>query len=211
MSAIFQVGKNKGGKFMKYFTSDLHFCHDKEFCYGARGFKSVKEMNRKIIENINSVVKEDDELYILGDIYLGSDDGVFYFNSISCNNIYIIIGNHDTDKKLKVLKNMCGHKIKEISYAEVIKHGKFKFFLSHYPTLTGYWEKHINNALINLFGHTHQKDKFFKDNEGNNIPWMYNVACDAHNCTPISIEDIISDCRDEFGKYISRKNRKEED
>ena len=30
---------------MIYITSDLHFCHDRGFIYGPRGFKSVHEMN----------------------------------------------------------------------------------------------------------------------------------------------------------------------
>ena len=31
-----------------WFTSDLHFCHDRDFIYGPRGFKSVQEMNEAI-------------------------------------------------------------------------------------------------------------------------------------------------------------------
>ena len=37
-----------------WFTSDLHFGHDKEFAYGPRGFQSVEE-NDKTIEYLNSL------------------------------------------------------------------------------------------------------------------------------------------------------------
>ena len=65
---------------------------------------------------------------------------------------------------------------------------KYRFYLSHYPTYTANYDDDKSHPLINLYGHTHQKEKFF-----NNNPYMYNVALDAHNCTPISIDDIIKD------------------
>ena len=42
--------------------------------------------------------------------------------------------------------------------------------------------------MINLYGHTHQKENFFNDN-----PYMYHVGLDAHNMYPVSIEQIIKD------------------
>ena len=33
-----------------WFTSDLHFNHDKEFVVQARGFETVEEMNKAILE-----------------------------------------------------------------------------------------------------------------------------------------------------------------
>lgn len=55
---------------MIYLTSDLHFCHDKDFIYGARGFDSVDDMNAAIIENWNALINDDDEVYVLGDLML---------------------------------------------------------------------------------------------------------------------------------------------
>ena len=46
---------------------------------------------------------------------------------------------------------------------------------------------------LNLYGHTHQKTCFYEDR-----PYMYNVACDAHDCTPVSIEDIYNDIMNEI-------------
>ena len=36
-----------------WFTSDLHFCHDKEFLYKPRGFNSIEEHDTAIIQNWN--------------------------------------------------------------------------------------------------------------------------------------------------------------
>ena len=46
----------------------------------------------------------------------------------------------------------------------------------------------LKNHTINLHGHTHSKDKFYQD-----IPFMYNVALDAHNNAPVSFDEIIAD------------------
>ena len=46
-----------------WFTSDLHLSHNKEFLYKPRGFSSVEEMNETIIENWNSLVSWDDEVW----------------------------------------------------------------------------------------------------------------------------------------------------
>ena len=50
-----------------WFTSDLHFNHDKEFLYKPRGFHNVIEMNESIIEVYNKFISKDDIVYILGD------------------------------------------------------------------------------------------------------------------------------------------------
>ena len=50
--------------------------------------------------------------------------------------------------------------------------------------------------LWNLHGHTHSKEKFEECGS-------YNVAVDAHNCFPVSIEQIIKD----FGNYDKFKNQ----
>ena len=88
---------------MIYFTSDLHLNHNREFIWKSRGFNSVDEMNRTIIDNINSLVEEDDSLYILGDLMLNSakrDESMALLREIKCKYVYIIIGNHDTDNRI---------------------------------------------------------------------------------------------------------------
>ena len=56
-----------------YLISDTHFNHNKDFVYKARGFNSIEEMNEKIIENWNSVVTDEDTIYVLGDVIMGED------------------------------------------------------------------------------------------------------------------------------------------
>ena len=38
-----------------YFSSDLHFSHNKDFIYKARGFTSIEEHDEEIIKRFNSI------------------------------------------------------------------------------------------------------------------------------------------------------------
>ena len=61
--------------------------------------------------------------------------------------------------------------------------------MTHYPCFCGnLHHDDLKKTTCNLFGHTHSKEKFYQD-----IPFMYNVAVDAHNCTPISLDKIIEE------------------
>lgn len=52
---------------MIYFTSDHHFWHENIISYCKRPFASVEEMNEKMVQYWNDVVKDKDEVYYLGD------------------------------------------------------------------------------------------------------------------------------------------------
>lgn len=172
---------------MIYFTSDLHFCHNREFLYRPRGFENIYEMNDAIVSNWNNIVQPEDDVYVLGDLILNDNaEGIRLIKMLK-GNIHIILGNHDTQMR-EELYNTC-HNVVEVCYATVIKYNGYHFYLSHYPTMTANLEKEsLKKCMINMFGHTHSKNKFYND-----IPFMYNVACDAHNCTPVSIEQAITD------------------
>lgn len=171
-----------------FFTADLHFCHDRAFIYEPRGFKSVQEMNEEIVKRAWEVMDEEDDLYILGDLMLNNNgEGLKLVNQLPGYK-YIILGNHDSeDRKTQYIENIS--KLGLIQYAWRVNYKGYHFYLSHYPTLTGNLEKEsLKQVTCNLFGHTHSKDKFYQD-----IPYMYNVAVDAHDCYPVALDDIILD------------------
>ena len=173
-----------------WFTSDLHFGHDKDFCYAPRGFDNVQEHDETILKNFNSVVNDEDDVYILGDLMLGPNPVQSIANIARLKgHKHIIIGNHDTINKIKNYQEYCG--IYHIDYATMIKYRKYSFYLSHYPTLCANYDD--GKKIWNLHGHTHSKEKF------SDFSQCYNVALDAHNNFPIEIEDIINDIKEKKG------------
>lgn len=175
-----------------YLTSDLHLNHNKEFVYFPRGFKSVYEMNDTIISNWNKTVSGDDDVYLLGDIMLGnSQEGIKLFHQLK-GNIHIVLGNHDTDERVKLFNK--SYNVVEIENAIRLKYNKLHFFMTHYPCITGNLEKEsISQCTLNLYGHTHQSgSNFYLD-----MPFMYHVGVDSHHCTPVLIDDIIKEIEEQ--------------
>ena len=173
---------------MIYFSSDLHFNHNKPFIYEPRGFKSIYDMNDTIIENFNSIITHDDDLYLLGDTFLGDlDAGISLFNQLP-GKIHLVWGNHDTNTR-SIAMTECPNVVEICSYASVLHYHKWHFYLSHYPTCTTNfddYQKPLKQRILCLAGHTHSKEKFEPCGS-------YNVAVDAHSCFPVSIEEIIKD------------------
>lgn len=173
-----------------WLTSDLHLCHDKDFLYAPRGFDNIQDMNETIVQNWNSVVKPEDEVYLLGDVMLDDiDKGLEILKSLN-GKIHIICGNHDTPAKRQKYAE-CDNVV-EVSLAAELKYKKYHFFLTHYPCFTGNIQKEsFKKTTCNLYGHTHQTTNFYDD-----IPFMYHVGLDSHNLIPVNIKDIIEEMKE---------------
>lgn len=174
---------------MIYLTSDLHFGHNKEFLFTPRGFANIEDHDITLVKNWNSIVTDKDEVYLLGDLMLNSNERGISFVKQLKGKIHIILGNHDTPARIKLYQSLPN--VVEVVYATQIKYKGYSFYLSHYPCLTGDFDnpKHPTNILFNLFGHTHQQSNFFND-----AYFMYHIGLDSHNNSPVSIEQVISDC-----------------
>lgn len=172
-----------------WFSSDTHFCHDREFLYGPRGFTNVKDMNEAIVERWNSLVAPDDTVYLLGDVMLNDNDVGMEFLKRLNGKISILRGNHDTNARVKLYAS-ADNVIDWGLYSQVVTINGYNFYLSHYPTITSNMDNDapLKRHVINLFGHTHQSDNFYHD-----IPFMYHVGMDSHNCYPVEITQIIED------------------
>ena len=148
-----------------WIISDTHFGH-KNICRGVtawrlpdgsipisqtRDFDSIGEMNEMIVNNINSVVGQDDVLIHLGDWSFGGFENIKIFRDrIVCKEIHLILGNHDEH----IEKNRDG--VQEL-FASVNHYTKlmYKFetlVLMHYPIDS--WDG-LNKGHIHLHGHCH--------------------------------------------------------
>lgn len=164
-----------------------------------------------IIKNWNELVAPEDEVYHLGDVMLNDNEhGLECINRLN-GKIHLIVGNHDTNTRIELYKQ-CPN-IVSIDCAKEIKIGKNYFWLCHYPTITANyddnkpWAKH----LINIYGHTHQTEKFYKIKETLEVnPYMYCVCLDAHNNRPVELNEIIEDIKNQKMLLDRLQNKEEE-
>ena len=169
--------------------------HDREFVWKVRGYESVTDMNNKQIERWNSVVSDEDEVYVLGDLCLGSHENVELLKALN-GKIHIVLGNHDTATRQKLYSSL--ENVVEIEWAIMLNYNKYHFYLSHFPCMTGNLEKEaLRQMTLNLYGHTHQKTKFFEDR-----PYMYHVGVDSHNGYPVLLDDIIQEMKKKVRECI---------
>lgn len=143
-------------------------------------------MDKALIENWNSVVKKDDDIYHLGDMALSAPGYLINILSQLNGNIYFIRGNHDKTALNVYKKHPHFFKwAKDYFYLKVldkeISGGSQKLFLIHYPMLT--WNG-SHRGSWNLFGHVHNAPV------KNLKPAQLNVGVDVNNFTPISYEEV---------------------
>lgn len=182
---------------MIFVTSDLHFGHDRPFVYNPRLYQSIEEHDDDIVRRWNSIVGPEDEVYILGDLMLNDNE-----NGIDCLNRlngikHFIIGNHDTHTRVCLYEE---NGLINEGYATILRYRKYRFYLSHYPTVTSNVDdKSLHQMTLNLFGHTHQLTNFYEDKY-----CMYHVGVDSHNCYPVSLDTVIEDIKKKYEECIKK-------
>ena len=173
-----------------FVVSDLHLAHSKDFIYGARGFENVEDMNETIIHKWNEVVGEEDDVFVLGDLVMGSLENVLLLEELN-GRIHIVRGNHDTDTRWDFYQKLPN--VVEVANSIFFSYNGYKFYFSHYPTITTRADvgKPLKKCLGNLCGHTHTKDPF----EDWGIGMIYHCEVDAHDCAPVRLDKIIADLK----------------
>ena len=149
-------------------------------------------MNKAIVNNWNEVVAPDDDVYVLGDLMLNNNaEGIKLLQSLN-GRLHIVRGNHDSDARLQLYRE-CNNVV-EIEGAIWLKYNGLHFYLSHYPTLTSNWDynKPLKARLINLCGHSHDKDKWSDWDKG----LIVHCELDAWNNRPVLIDTIIKEIKE---------------
>ena len=94
----------------RFIIADLHFGHENIIKYESRPFANAEEMNNRLIELWNSVVSEEDLIYVLGDFTLSRRINIIknLVSSLHGRKI-LIMGNHDTRKPKDYIE--CGFEV----------------------------------------------------------------------------------------------------
>ena len=127
-----------------YLIGDPHFWHRAIIRYCNRPFMTVEEMNETLIKNWNSVVGNNDIVYILGDFALCGKDRIIEITQKLNGRKRLILGNHD-GASLETYRN-AGF---EYVYNHPIILEEF-YILSHYP------QTYIQIPFLNIHAHTHE-------------------------------------------------------
>ena len=170
---------------MLYFTSDLHFYHEKIIRHTHRPFRDAEEMNQTLIRKWNDRVTHEDEVYILGDLTLkGADLASLCLYSLRGKK-HLIRGNHDQFADSPGFDRSLFVSIQD--YLE-LTYQNTRFVLFHYPILE--WNGSRRGAVA-LHGHQHNHKNYNLANRRNGV-LRYDVGVDANNMAPVSAEEITS-------------------
>ena len=78
-----------------YVTSDTHFNHTNIIQYCNRPYADVEDMNRQMIANWNAVVRPNDTVWHMGDIFMGQKTLWPELRAQLNGRIHVWQGNHD--------------------------------------------------------------------------------------------------------------------
>jgi calcineurin-like phosphoesterase family protein len=194
-----KLNLNKGQRL--WFTSDTHYNHA-NICKGTtqwdraganhfRDFDTLNQMNAVLVNNINAVVGQDDILIHLGDWSFGGFDSIAEFrNRIVCQNIHLVLGNHDhhiannRDGIAEIFSSVHQYLDLSIKWPDGSgKHDGTHFVCMHYPIAS--WDG-LGKGVPHLHGHVH-----LPPNRRVGRGKVMDVGVDGNNLSPISMSDIV--------------------
>lgn len=156
-----------------FVISDTHFGHDNIIKFCERPFANPEEQDEALIENWNSVVKDSDIVYHLGDVYFG--EGVSALPYLNGHK-RLLLGNHD-DINQPVLHTF----FEKIMLWRMFP--EFGLIFTHVPMHEKSWEMDKDGKnLVNVHGHIHNVNAYTDRHR--------NVCVEKINYTPISIEEL---------------------
>lgn len=177
---------NPNCKAETYFISDTHFGNEYTMKKCRRPYKRVKDMDDAMMSSWNNIVRDDDDVYILGDF--ASDwytkEEIFSILSQLKGRKHLIIGNHDkhwveqcTEEEL--LKYFCTLPQEEA----VIKLKGERIELCHYPK--------FKFSGVMVHGHIHNfknKKSGWTTIKGNSS--ILNAGVDINGFRPVTLWEL---------------------
>lgn len=177
---------------MDWMTADWHIDHANIIKFCNRPFNNVKQMNEVIVSNVNSLVQPKDTLYVIGDLAFRGANLRLLRDSINCNNVFVVPGNHDKVSQLQPYFNI-------LPQCRMYKGYGIEIVLCHYAMRV--WNR-SHYGVGHLYGHSHGQLP--------PIPGAasFDVGVDCWNFFPLSIDQVKA----EFDRIVAlAPNAKGED
>lgn len=173
-----------------YYISDLHFDDERIFKLCQRPFESVDEMKRCVAKKWNLKIKDNDIVYVLGDIASERNPKSIETYRILKGHKHLIVGNHD-HKILETIKN--SNIFESIKFIDLIKDENRSVCICHYPIMD--WIDFKQSYFV--YGHIHNKTaKNGKEYEQIKAYYAdklaFNCSADVIDFEPISLQDLIT-------------------
>lgn len=153
----------------------------------VRPFKSVEEMDETMIGNWNSVVRDGDYVYHLGDVTFNVKDYLSNIRPRLKGKIRLIYGNHEPmDNPAYVAsfeKTMFWKPLKE-----------HEIVASHFPLMPSQFR---GKCTRNVHGHIHEKHVRDLGDFPKEPLWCC-VSVECINYTPLSIEELVDNSHKYF-------------
>lgn len=124
---------------MRWFTSDWHLRHPK--CAELRGFATCEDHDRVLIENMRKWIRQDDDVYFLGDLTLRDPANVWALVDQVPGRKIAVLGNHDSPHPMHA--NAWQHEREWYAHFEGVTPGATirlageRVALSHFPFVGG--------------------------------------------------------------------------
>lgn len=162
-----------------WFTSDSHFFHENFLKFTdndgnlIRPFADVGEMNQRIIDGWNEVIKDGDKVYHLGDVTFKYGPAFDHVMSCLKGQKRLVVGNHDL-----ILPALLKH-FKKSFICRFF--GQWGFVITHIPISQANFGR---KCVLNVHGHTHQT--LMKG------PYL-NVCVEPTNYRPVHLDEILTE------------------
>jgi len=170
-----------------WFTADTHFGHRSIIRLCSRPFKDVREMDETMIARWNGVVGDDDVVYHLGDLTLGTKRRAWHYLRQLHGHIVLVPGSHDrrwTRGLVGVMRDgATGERDVLVAHdltRRALVPGQPDVVLCHYAMRV--WPKSHYGAF-HLYGHSHGR-----------LPGVgrsMDVGVDCHDFRPVSLQTVV--------------------
>lgn len=186
-----------------WLMSDTHFGHGK--VSGLRGFETTDEHDAAIVRNWNRMVQPSDDVWILGDLALGSWREAVQLVAGLPGTKHLVLGNHDRGHPI----NRNAHSylrdyltaFETVQTMACLRYGGRRILLSHFPydgegsrdiaDRATQWRLRDEGALL-LHGHTHSDQRF--STSANGSPQVC-VGLEAWKLRPVALAEAIAEVR----------------
>lgn len=187
-----------------FIISDTHWSHKNILKHTNRPFSSVEEMDETMVENWNKVVRPEDTVYHLGDVFWNKAKAQTIAPRLNGRKI-VVLGNHDWG---------AGY-MESLGFQALTRTRKetaslylpdIRILMAHRPRDLPTWNEHMRGVIV-LCGHEHDNMprfiKWVRDGGDKARPVMaLNMSVEHHNYTPTPIEQVIDMYRSEISRYL---------